>query len=191
MKIVIDCSNNNGHLDLASFQPPLHFDGIIAKASEGITFTDSTFEWYREQAAKLKLPFGAYHFWRDGTLGKEQAEHFCSIVKKVEGIRPALDVELGKPIVSDLRSFSQTCFKILGQYPLFYSYRSFIEGLGLTSPVGGGLWLADYGVDNGQPHPVGPVPPWKHLALHQFTSKYGGHNLDASIVLQEKAVFRP
>lgn len=185
MQLVVDVSNNNGKLNLAQ----LHLDGIVAKASEGHSFTDSTFEFYRAQAHKLKLPFGAYHFYRPGNpVG--QAERFAALVGQVEGIRPTVDVETDHPVEHELRQFSQKVHELLGSFPLFYSYGSFIEGLKLSGPVGGGLWIANYGVDNGQPHPVGPEPPWKHIAMHQFTSKYGGRSLDMSIVLQPTAVFR-
>jgi GH25 family lysozyme M1 (1,4-beta-N-acetylmuramidase) len=87
----IDISNVNGPiLDLAKLNPGF----VIAKASEGTGFIDSTYKNYREQAAALKKPFGAYHFFHAESLtARAQSRLFCNIAQPVSGMSLWLDYE--------------------------------------------------------------------------------------------------
>lgn len=73
----IDLSNNNGRISLARGFTGLDF--VIAKATQGISFTDLDYLFYRDEAKGAGALFGAYHF---GVLeladGAGEAEHFMS-----------------------------------------------------------------------------------------------------------------
>ncbi len=179
--LIIDISNNNGHVVWGQLAAPASgVKGVIAKASEGVGFTDSYFAGHRVQAKQRKIPFGAYHFARPDVSMTQQAHHFCDIVGKLErtDIRPTLDWELPTNLsteqqVDKIHAFGAVVKKRLGTFPMFYSYTAYIISQNLPDTVGNGLWVANYGRDDGTPHPV-PVPvPWKKIVLHQYSSK--GH----------------
>ena len=44
-----------------------------------------------------------------------------------------------------------------------------------------GLWIASWGANDGQNHGYPTPKHWKVVALHQFTSRYGGRSLDADV----------
>jgi lysozyme len=175
--LVLDISNNQGAINVA---PAVAWGvkALIAKATEGTTFTDGFFGANREQARRLNIPFGAYHFFRPGQSAVDQADHFCTVVQSLgtSDLRPVLDYETGGPQTAaqkllDIRLFSQQVHARLKVYPIFYSYSAFLPQLAMSKTVCDGLWLANYGPDDGTEHPF-PVPaPWKKVALHQFTSK--------------------
>ena len=71
---------------------------VICKATEGTTFTDTTFKDNWELLGKKKIIRGAYHFYDLRKSPKDQAEYFLSVIKKVKGIgendiSPVLDIE--------------------------------------------------------------------------------------------------
>ena len=54
----IDISNWQRGFDLASTKP----DFVIVKATEGLNFVDKTCDGFVQDAIKLNIPFGYYHF---------------------------------------------------------------------------------------------------------------------------------
>jgi len=52
---------------------------IVAKATQGTGYTDPAYTWYRGEAARLGVPFAAYH-WLDTTDSYAQARHCYSVV---------------------------------------------------------------------------------------------------------------
>ena len=176
--LVVDLSNVNGQVSFPALKKA-GAKGVIVKATEGVTFNDSRFQPNRNLAGAYGLYFGAYHFARpDNNSAVDEARHFCQVVKSVgsRDIKPVLDFETWandltpEQHVKWARDFNTEVNKRLGLYPMFYSYPSFIHRLGATKPIGNGLWLADYGVNDGRLHPVSVPAPWKKIALHQYTS---------------------
>lgn len=53
----------------------------FAKATQGTSYVDPTYQNFRAQAAGLKIPFAAYH-WLDTTDAAAQARHCFSVVGK-------------------------------------------------------------------------------------------------------------
>lgn len=87
----IDVSNVNGAIiSLAKLNPGF----VIAKASEGTTFVDDTYNNYRTQAADLKCHFGAYHFFHAENLkARQEARLFCAVAQPASGMSLWLDYE--------------------------------------------------------------------------------------------------
>jgi lysozyme len=177
MSTILDVSNANGAISYPTAKK--HVAGVIAKATEGRTYTDLYFSRNRRLAGAAGLPFGAYHFARpDHNGARDEAQHFASVVKAVgpTDIKPVLDFEQRSNLPAAdqeawIRDFMDEIKGLLGLYPMFYSYTYFIRTLGLKTTVGNGLWLADYGSNDGKPHPVTAPSPWLHVALHQYTSR--------------------
>lgn len=169
--LILDISNNNGVVDLDAAKA-YGVRGVFVKASEGLSFTDRFLGANRAAAARLRLPFGAYHFLHPNDP-IDQAKHFCAIIQKLNptDFRPVIDCEAPGCTEADARAFSQVVRKMLGAYPIFYSYSDFMRQMNCQHTIGNGLWLADYGANDGEEHPYSVPAPWKKVELHQFTSK--------------------
>lgn len=178
--LLADLSNNNPTVDFRRLARA-GVRGVYLKATEGATFVDPTFAARRTQARAAGLAVGAYHFARpdtgDARLSDAHAEarHFASVVGRLgwRDLRPALDLEIGRPeprYVAWSRAWNTQVRDLLGAGPLFYSYPYYIVGLRAAEPIGYGLWLADYGRDDGAAHPAHVPAPWQKCVLHQYTS---------------------
>lgn len=90
----VDVSNHQGHIDW-----PLVADDNIRfafiKATEGGDFTDARFEENWREAGAAGLDRGAYHFFTLCRSGREQAQHFLSVVPPdPAALPPAVDLEI-------------------------------------------------------------------------------------------------
>jgi lysozyme len=195
MHTIIDVSNNNGGSINWTRVKESGVAGVLLKATEGLGFTDGTFESRRAAANKVGLIVGSYHFGHRENDPVAEAKHYLSVVGKLGkyDFKPVLDFELGSPQQSDelwIHRFNATVKNHLGVYPIFYSYSSFIEGLDLAKPVGDGLWLASYSRNDGKDHGAAVPAPWKKWNLLQYTSKgtvggvSGGVDLSHAITLK-------
>lgn len=90
-----DLSHHNPTPDLKKAKDA-GLEWLIHKATEGSTFTDSTYAARRKLAADAKVPFGAYGFARpDGGDAKLEALHLFKVARPKAGdIVPALDFEV-------------------------------------------------------------------------------------------------
>ncbi len=173
-------------VDVSSNQPPIDWqqvakhgiEGVYVKATEGISYVNPVFRGQAFGANGAGIPAGFYHFARpDRNPADEEAMHFLALTGSKPGaLRPVLDYETTNRLTPTeqftwITTFNHAAKQLLGVGPLFYSYRAFIAELRLPRPVGNGLWLADYGPDDGTEHPAPAPPPWKRVALHQFTSR--------------------
>jgi hypothetical protein len=68
-----DRSNHDGQL------PVVGLTALISKATEGTSFVDSTFHYYRDAAAVAGIPYCAYHFLHDHDIAA-QAGHAFSVI---------------------------------------------------------------------------------------------------------------
>jgi lysozyme len=163
--------------------------GVWLKATEGRTFDDAAYVRNREAALSAGLRVGAYHFGRpDNNPAKAEAEHFAKVVGRVgrRDLRPVLDLEQAGvyahgQLETWSHAFSQELKALLGVYPLFYSYPDYIRRMACETTIGSGLWIADYGANDGKRHPTTAPAPWKGWVAHQYTSK--GHIPGLSIVV--------
>jgi lysozyme len=177
VQLVVDVSNAQGQVDWAKVAGAgVH--GAFYKASEGAHFVDAFQAHNRAGAARAKIHAGAYHFARpDLNDPHAEADHFAAVLGTLHPFElvPALDLEVAGHVGADdpvawARAFNRRLREHLGVWPLFYSYSAFIEGLHAGEPIGGGLWLANYGRNDGAEHPAATPKPWRKTRLHQFTS---------------------
>ena len=89
----IDVSRHNGDIDFK--QVAAHdVKFVFVKASEGVSHRDTNFKRNCREASKAGLLVGAYHFFRKGKDGREQARHFLATVKGVSLDLPlVIDIE--------------------------------------------------------------------------------------------------
>lgn len=126
----------------------LHF--AFMKATEGTTLVDPQFQRNWRKSRESGLVRGAYHFFRQSSGGKEQAEHFLKQVKLSTGdLPPVLDVEVFKgddteAFVREIKAWLETVEAATGVRPIIYTYANFynqhLAGRFENYP----LWVAHY-----------------------------------------------
>lgn len=188
----IDISNWQGGLDLNKIKNDIDF--VICKATEGNYFVDRFCDGWINQAIRLNMPFGFYHFANDNDPLIE-AEFF---IKHTEGYFkkgiPVLDIE------TTIYNWSDYCNKFCnrvhdktGIWPMIYTSAGFLPNLDEFKYYNEcGLWVAGY------PYPAKSwtdetcpynVNPWKFPAIWQFSSSLvlNGYNgrLDGNIAYMD------
>jgi lysozyme len=173
--------------DLSNWQQPVSVgavarscDGLYHKLTEGTTFVDRYAAERHHEAAKLRLPFGVYHFAHpEHEQPVAEADCFLHGIHALNpaglapsDLSPVLDLESGNPATSTkwAKEFTSAIYRALGVWPMFYSYPDYIARMRLGRPIGNGLWLASYSKNDGADHPYMIPQPWRHTRLHQFTS---------------------
>ena len=169
-----DLSHFNGNVDFSELiKDEINFDYL--KATEGTFNIDQTFIANAKKAMTLGLPVGAYHFFRPGLDGTEQARHFLGTIASTHlSLPPVLDWETSDGMRTSIqklraRSFLDNVKAITGKMPLIYGSPSFLADLGLDdSYLSSKLWTANYGVH--QPK----IPrPWSNWTFWQYTDTNG------------------
>ncbi len=177
----IDVSHYNGSVDWQKVKAAGYSFGI-AKASEGMDFTDPMFtaNWSNMKAAGIAR--GAYHFYVTEDDPKKQAEFFISIVSLQTGdLIPVVDIEtLGQGTESRLtdrfKQFLDILQKHYGVKPIIYTDRNFWD-TNLNDQFGSyPLWIAEYGVEK-------PELPngWKNWTLWQWSQDTQVPGVDSGV----------
>jgi lysozyme len=175
--IIVDLSNNNPSVDFERLARVPGLVGVYLKASEGETYRDRTFAERRRQANAAGLRVGAYHYARRRDPAAEAANFVGAVGGELgrRDLRPVLDAEdprtAGHAWDPWARAWNAAVRRRLGVWPGFYSYPWWIGQLRARTPIGGFLWLASYGRNDGTEHPYRVPAPWKRAALHQFSSR--------------------
>lgn len=157
---------------------------LIAKASDGTSYTDPMYLKHRHQAAIRKTPFGAYHFLRAGNTRRQAHNAF-----KVVGAQIPLIVDAetsGGPTFRDVRTFVAHYRRLGGRVTLLYLSHSYWESLGrpdLSVLREVSLYNADYALASGA-YPGNDSPAWSpygnlDVALLQYSDGDGQLDHDA------------
>ena len=165
---IIDVSNLNPVSDMQSVRGA-GYVGVIAKATEGVTFDDSTFAYHYGAAQSTGLVRGSYHFARPANNGPiAEADHYVRYVQAHGGFTnafpPTLDLEVTGPqspagLTSWALTWLQRAEATTGRKPWLYTYWAFLQdNLVFSDLVSTPLWIADYGASP-------PVP----YILRQYT----------------------
>lgn len=179
----IDISNWQKGFSLSATKPGF----VIVKATEGLTFVDKCCDGFVQDAIKLGIPWGFYHFARSNDAAKE-ATYFYNQTKNYVGKGiPVLDFEVLNSN-SWLETWCKTYHRLAGVYPWVYMSSDYINNRGYgTDWVKShcGLWLAGYPKAYTS-YPSDSACPYKHagwtLAAWQFTSSLsmGGMRIDGN-----------
>jgi lysozyme len=152
---------------------------VFCKASEGVTVQDKHFKdnYCRSQDSGLLV--GAYHFFRGGRTGKDQAGNFCNMVGdlfEVTHLPPVIDVEAVDakvPLDTQITYVLDWCKEIEDSFnvkPVIYTSLRVLRDLfkNTTKFKNMPLWTVDYRLSVSTPKiPVG-FSSWK---FWQFTDK--------------------
>jgi GH25 family lysozyme M1 (1,4-beta-N-acetylmuramidase) len=164
----VDVSSWQGTIDFARVRASgKRF--VIAKATEGNTWTDSTYLRNRAGAIANGLRFTGYHYARPGRTAGDavsEADHFLAVLQLRKGMLvPALDLEVSNSMsVSELqlwtRSFLARVYSKTGVKAMIYTSGSFwAEHMGNTtwfSANGYRVWIAHWGTTS----PSVPATNW-------------------------------
>lgn len=176
----IDISNHQKGFSLSATNP----DFVIVKATEGLGLVDKYCDGFVQDALRLNIPFGYYHFARSNDPAKEAAFFYDNTKNYVGKGIPILDFEVPNPN-SWIETWCKTFYQLSSIKPWFYTYSDYINNQGYGTPwvkANCGLWLAGY--PRTYTSYPGPDCPYKHtgwtLAAWQFTSSLamGGMSID-------------
>lgn len=176
--------------DVASYQAGMNVgevagDFVLVKATEGINYTNPEFNGHVKQTLSAGKKLGVYHFIRNDSDIKQQADYFLTVVKPYIGkAMLVLDFEstTGSTIqnqagVGLAKQWLDYVYQKTGVRPVLYTGISCENSLDWSSVVKAnyGLWIAqynNYNVVNGyQPRDLyGSLKHWKTAVMFQYTS---------------------
>lgn len=164
--------------DQSYWQPNQVTDGdfIIVKATEGTGYVDPTCDAKYQLNKQAGKKLGVYHYARPdlGTSPEDEARFF---VQNIEGyIGEAIMVldweSANKWDVNWAKRWLDTVKELTNIKPLIYMSSSVTFAYDWSSVVAGdyGLWVANYGNNDGSNHGCPDVGYWGVVACHQYTS---------------------
>lgn len=164
----IDISHHNGKVNLSLVKKDQSF--IFMKATEGVSLVSLPYHKRMEEALALKIPCGAYHFYRPNKGAVAQAKHFCRNIKG--NLPPVLDIESEysnrNKLIEDLKLFLSIIEDQTGQIPIIYSYYDYLKNLNLPKEFSRyPLWLAWYTNESAVKVPS----PWNHITFWQYSDQ--------------------
>lgn len=144
-------------IDVSNWQGLINFSKVkaagkrfvIAKATEGNTWTDASYARNRTAAMSAGLRFGAYHFARPGSNAGDavsEADHFVAVLGLKRGMLvPALDLEVSgglgvRALQAWVKAFLGRVYSRLGVRPMIYTTASFWQ-----TYMGNTTWFAANG----------------------------------------------
>lgn len=172
-------------------------DFIVAKATEGRTWTDSKYSQFAKDAADMNIMFGAYHFARPDyakNLPVDEANNFVQKVvsNNVDNLSfMALDVEAGALKVQGLAEWcKQWIEKVKRQIPgipVYIYIQASAYNLVETVPNCDGFWIAHYdnSLSTKQTHQKYKIPEDK-IVMKQYTSNVGTLDEDIMYIDEDK-----
>lgn len=173
----VDISSWQTGIELAKTMRDLDF--CVVKATEGLSFVETTCDPWIQQLIKLNKLWGFYHFARNNDAEAE-AKYFVDACKGYFGYGiPVLDTETGQS-GKWCETFTHCVHDHTGVWPIVYMSSNSEQRskfYGTDVPKTCGLWEAFYpdarAIDfNHIPEYEGGCSPWEFGAMWQF-SAYG------------------
>lgn len=152
------------------------FDGVIIKATEGTGYVDPKCDAHYQRAKEHGKLLGVYHYARPdlGTTAEDEAQYFVDNIKGyIKEAILVLDWEsANKWDVNWAKRWLDKVYQLTGVKPLIYMSSSVTFAYDWSSVVAAdyGLWVANYGNNDGSDHGCPEVGYWGVVAMHQFTS---------------------
>lgn len=192
-------------LDISNYQGNPNYDQlkigasfVIIKTSEGTGFKDPTAARNQEEARRVGIGLGYYHFARPdlGNSPVAEADWFLGCIGDIqEGEVLTLDYEVSyQDPVNWCKAFLDHLFsKTNGNKPLIYLNQSLIQGYNWQAVIdaGYGLWVASYDND---PSDVHFDTKWPVVAMKQYTSSASfpgvSGNIDADVFYGDLNTFK-
>lgn len=135
----VDISNWQGDINLPALLP--NIDGVVCKATEGVTFVDMYCDSWIQQCINAGKPWGFYHFAGNGSASEEAAFFIRNCQGYFRNGIPILDWE-GNQSVGWVNAFVDKVHESTGVWPWIYGnpWRFNQGGVNLNC----GRWVAEY-----------------------------------------------
>lgn len=164
--------------DQSKWQPDQITEGdfILLKATEGVGYVDPTCDAKYQLNKNADKLLGVYHHARPdlGNTPEAEAQFFVDSIRGYIGEAIlALDWESeNKWDVNWAKRWLDEVNRLTNIKPLIYMSSSVTFAYDWSSVVAGdyGLWVANYGNDDGSNHGCPDVGYWGVVAMHQYTS---------------------
>ena len=178
---LIDIASWQRGIDLQSLFAKTPLDGVIVKATQGLTYVNPDYAAWTKWLSDHDKPFGVYHYL-DLYGAEEEARHFVETVKPYIGKATLTADYEGNTIRKGtvyLKAFLDEVYRLTGVKAFVYVSQSYIAtgGFGEIANAGYPLWLAQYAssteIVNGfrdNPWQKGSVSPFPKIWMHQYTS---------------------
>ena len=186
MMNLIDISSWQKGIDLSILFATNPLDGVVVKATQGLTYVNPEYARWVKWLADHDKPFGFYHYC-DGADADAEATHFYNIIKPYigKGI-PIADYE-GEALLRGpiwLKRFLDKFFALSGIRAMIYCSYSVVREQDFAALTDHPLWIAQYADMNpvygfvDKPWQKGPVTPFSTYVMHQYTScgRLNGYN---------------
>jgi GH25 family lysozyme M1 (1,4-beta-N-acetylmuramidase) len=172
-------SNMGKIYDFSQWQQTIDFtkvkteaDLIVLRVQSGSTHADANYKTYVAGAKANKIPFGTYAYAKFVSVADAlQEAKDCRDRLDMATQFVVVDVEEVDCPTNQLVYATQAYIDYLHQYGItkvgLYSGEAFYKAHGLSAVRADFLWIANYGVDDGQPHTKPSIP----CDLWQFTDK--------------------
>lgn len=171
--------------DISKWQGDVNFDAlkgavefVIIRSSYGTGYTDPKFIRNRNEARRVGLACGFYHYaYPTYNTPEAEANWFAQVIGTPQpGEILVLDMEekYGDPVGWSKRFLDRLSAIYGGYKPIIYMSEAFIKASNWNTVYTGnyGLWIARYGINNGQVPDVDLyTKPWPFAAMWQYTSK--------------------
>jgi GH25 family lysozyme M1 (1,4-beta-N-acetylmuramidase) len=165
-----DISSHQGVVDFHSLRDNLEF--VIIRSTYGNGYTDTQFIRNRDEARKVGLCLGFYHYaYPQYNTAQAEADWFTKIVSCQAGEILILDFEEKyADIVNWCKTFLDKVTSNMGFKPLIYLNQSQVKSYNWQPIIdaGYGLWLAQYDY-NADGTPVST--PWPMMAMRQYSNQ--------------------
>ena len=178
---IIDISSWQAGIDLATLFAQNPLDGVIVKATEGVSYINPDYASQTAWLSANEKPFGFYHYC-SGADARAEAEFFYNTVKPYIGRGiPVADYEGEATLkgTSWLKEFLERFYTLSGVKAMIYCSLSVIQGQDFSALTDHPLWLAQYADMNPvygfveHPWQNGSVYPFMGFYMQQYTSN--GH----------------
>lgn len=161
-------------------------DFVIVRSSFSKTVDSACDSIYQYAKSKgKKLGFYMFPLTSDGDARAVAEWNYNQVKGYIKQAIPCIDWETtGGHNIADVNwayNFAKRFEELSGVKPVFYMNGSCEASYDWSKVVSNnnGLWLAAWGANDGKDHGIPATKHWKVVALHQFTSRYAGQNLDA------------
>jgi len=176
-------------LDISHYQTKVDWNKIkypvILKCTEALNYLDPTFKERQKILRDKGMYFGCYHFFRDLDPIK-QADFFLANSDWKLGDTLILDFEINvSSTVEKCKLFLDRLKEKTGNTPYFYTNEARVLKYDWSLIKDYPLWVAKYGVNNGQPGTEPKTGVWTEYTIWQYTSKGKIEGIDGYIDLNQ------
>ena len=146
----IDVSDHQKVIDWDATARDKRVKFVYIKASEGATYQSKVYRYNLENARRVGIKVGSYHFLRTGSRIRDQFDNFTRVVKKQEqDLLPLIDIEVrqgwtNQQVRDSVKLFADLVEEYYGCRPMIYTSSHFYNKILGRSFADYPLFIARY-----------------------------------------------